>query len=75
MVEGGGTKDFAKIKGLMFSDSQALHLLLEKNAKAVASYLNAQIEAGAQAVMVFDTWGVYCLLITTSSIRFTTWNA
>lgn len=57
MVEGSGTKDFAKIKGLMYSDSAALHLLLEKNAEAVTHYLNAQIESGAQAVMVFDTWG------------------
>jgi len=57
MVEGGGTKDFAKTKGLLFSEPAALHLLLEKNAESVSQYLNAQIEAGAQAVMIFDTWG------------------
>lgn len=57
MVEGGGTKDFAKVKGLAYSDPKSMHLLLQKNATAVTDYLNAQIEAGAQAVMVFDTWG------------------
>jgi len=57
MVEGGGTKEFAKIKGMLFSDPAALHVLLDKNAKAVIAYLNAQVEAGAQALMVFDTWG------------------
>jgi uroporphyrinogen decarboxylase len=57
MVEGGGTKDFAKIKGMLFSDPATLHQLLDKTARAVIDYLNAQIAAGAQAVMVFDTWG------------------
>ena len=57
MVEGGGTKDFAKIKGLMFSDPQTLHKLLDKTAQSVISYLNAQVQAGAQSLMVFDTWG------------------
>jgi len=57
MVEGGSTKDFGKVKGMMFDDPKALHLLLEKLADSVTSYLNAQIAAGAQAVMVFDTWG------------------
>lgn len=57
MVEGGGTKDFSKVKGLMYSEPAAMRLLLEKNAKAVTDYLNAQIAAGAQAVMIFDTWG------------------
>lgn len=57
MVEGKGTKDFAKIKGMMFADPDALHSLLEKLADSVAIYLNAQIAAGAQAVMIFDTWG------------------
>jgi len=57
MVEGGGTKDFAKIKGMLYADPDALHTLLDKNARAVTAYLNAQIEAGAQSVMVFDTWG------------------
>lgn len=57
MVEGGGSKDFSKIKGLMFSEPAALHKLLDKNAEAVARYLNAQIAAGAQSLMIFDTWG------------------
>ena len=57
MVEGGGTKDFARIKGLMYSDPASMHALLDTNARAVTAYLNAQIAAGAQAVMVFDTWG------------------
>ncbi len=57
MVEGGTTKDFGKVKGMMFSNPQAMHLLLDKLAQSVTSYLNAQIAAGAQAVMVFDTWG------------------
>lgn len=57
MVEGKGTKDFAKIKGMLFAEPTTLHLLLEKLADAVAAYLNAQIASGAQAVMIFDTWG------------------
>ena len=57
MVEGGTTKDFGKVKGLMFENPEAMHLLLSKTAESVISYLNAQIAAGAQAVMIFDTWG------------------
>ena len=57
MVEGGGSKDFSKVKGLLFSDPATLHAMLEKTADAVTLYLNAQVEAGAQALMVFDTWG------------------
>lgn len=57
MVEGSGSKDFAKIKGMLFSESATLHELLDRNARAVIVYLNAQITAGAQAVMIFDTWG------------------
>ena len=57
MVEGGTTKDFGKVKGMMFENPEAMHLLLGKLAQSVTSYLNAQIAAGAQAVMVFDTWG------------------
>ena len=57
MVEGSGTKDFAKVKGLVYSDPKAAHDLLGRLADAVTDYLNAQIEAGAQALMVFDTWG------------------
>ena len=57
MVEGGGTKDFSKIKGMMFGEPKLMHRLLEKVADAVADYLNAQIAAGAQSLMIFDTWG------------------
>ena len=57
MVEGGGTKAFTKIKKMAFAEPQILHMLLDKLADSVISYLNAQIAAGAQSVMVFDTWG------------------
>ena len=57
MVEGGGTKDFSKVKGMLFSDPEALHQLLDKTAQSVISYLNAQVESGAQSLMIFDTWG------------------
>jgi len=57
MVEGGGSKAFTKIKKMLYSDPVTLHLLLDKLADSVISYLNAQIAAGAQSVMVFDTWG------------------
>jgi len=57
MVEGGSTKVFTKIKQLMYTDPDTLHLLLDKLAKSVTLYLNGQIRAGAQAVMIFDTWG------------------
>ncbi len=57
MVEGGGTKNFSKVKGMMFDRPDLMHRLLSKVATAVTDYLNAQIEAGAQAVMIFDTWG------------------
>ncbi|MDX1705334.1 uroporphyrinogen decarboxylase [Pseudidiomarina sp.] len=57
MVEGGSTKNFSQVKKLMFAEPQAMHLLLDKLADSVVLYLNAQIAAGAQAVMVFDTWG------------------
>ena len=57
MIEGSSSKAFTKIKKMAFADPQALHLLLDKLADAVIAYLNAQIAAGAQSVMVFDTWG------------------
>jgi uroporphyrinogen decarboxylase len=57
MVEGGSSKSFQKVKSLMYEQPAVMHLLLDKLAQAVAAYLNAQIEAGAQAVMLFDTWG------------------
>ncbi len=57
MVEGGSSKAFTKIKKMMYADPSALHALLDKLADSVILYLNAQIKAGAQSVMVFDTWG------------------
>lgn len=57
MVEGGSTKEFGKVKGMMFDEPVVMHQLLDTLARSVTSYLNAQIAAGAQAVMVFDTWG------------------
>ncbi|MBC3765830.1 uroporphyrinogen decarboxylase [Neptunicella marina] len=57
MIEGGSSKAFTKIKKMAFSEPQTLHLLLDKLADSVTTYLNAQIAAGAQSVMVFDTWG------------------
>lgn len=57
MVEGGSTKEFGKVKGMMFDEPQTMHKLLDTLAQSVTSYLNAQIVAGAQAVMIFDTWG------------------
>jgi uroporphyrinogen decarboxylase len=57
MVEGGSSKNFAKVKGMMFDRPDLMRQLLEKLADSVTAYLNAQIAAGAQAVMIFDTWG------------------
>jgi uroporphyrinogen decarboxylase len=57
MVEGGGSQEFRKIKGLLYEAPELLHELLDKLARAVALYLDAQIAAGVDAVMVFDTWG------------------
>jgi uroporphyrinogen decarboxylase len=57
MVEGGGSRHFAKIKGLMYENPSLLHRLLAKLTETVILYLNAQIEAGAQVVQLFDTWG------------------
>jgi len=57
MVEGGGSKTFAHIKGMMYANPALLHRMLDVVTRATTTYLNAQIEAGAQAVMVFDTWG------------------
>jgi uroporphyrinogen decarboxylase len=57
MVEGGGSDDFRLIKSLLYSRPDLLHRILDVNARAVIEYLNAQIAAGAQAVMIFDTWG------------------
>jgi uroporphyrinogen decarboxylase len=57
MVEGGGSDDFRHVKSLLYSRPELMHHILDTNARAVTAYLNAQIAAGAQAVMVFDTWG------------------
>ncbi len=57
MVEGGGSDDYRHVKSLMYARPDLMHRILSINADAVAAYLNAQIDAGAQAVMVFDSWG------------------
>lgn len=57
MIEGGASEDFRTIKSMLYNRPELLHHVLEVNAKAVTAYLNAQIESGAQAVMIFDTWG------------------
>ncbi|PZP33867.1 MAG: uroporphyrinogen decarboxylase [Roseateles depolymerans] len=57
MVEGGGSDDYRQVKSLMYARPDLMHRILDVNAQAVAAYLNAQIEAGAQAVMLFDSWG------------------
>jgi uroporphyrinogen decarboxylase len=57
MVEGGGSDDYARVKTLMYNEPALLHHTLEITTQAVIAYLNAQIEAGAQAVMIFDSWG------------------
>jgi uroporphyrinogen decarboxylase len=57
MIEGQGSRDFAVVKKMLYKRPDLLHRILSVNATAVTAYLNAQIEAGAQAVMVFDTWG------------------
>ena len=57
MVEGGGSDDYARVKTLMYKEPKLMHHVLEITATAVTQYLNAQIEAGAQAVMIFDSWG------------------
>jgi len=57
MVEGQGSDDYRLIKGMLYSRPDLLHRILEINAQATTQYLNAQIKAGAQAVMLFDSWG------------------
>jgi uroporphyrinogen decarboxylase len=57
MVEGQGSDDYRHVKTLMYARPDLMHRLLQVNADAVALYLNTQIDAGAQAVMVFDSWG------------------
>lgn len=57
MVEGGSSKDFRHAKLMAFNEPHTMHKLLEKLSQAVIEYLNGQIQAGAQAVQIFDTWG------------------
>jgi uroporphyrinogen decarboxylase len=57
MIEGRGSQDFRETKRMLYARPDLLHRILEVNAQAVAAYLNAQIQSGAQAVMLFDTWG------------------
>ena len=57
MVEGAGSDDYRLVKTLMYSRPDLMHRILDVNAQAVTAYLNAQIDAGAQAVLVFDSWG------------------
>ncbi len=57
MVEGGGSSDFRHLKQMLYARPDLLHHILDVTAEAVVRYLNAQIEAGAQAVQIFDTWG------------------
>ncbi|MEK0419279.1 MAG: hypothetical protein RI949_3285, partial [Pseudomonadota bacterium] len=57
MVEGAGSDDYRLVKSMLYGRPDLMHRILDINAQAVAAYLNAQIDAGAQAVMVFDSWG------------------
>ncbi|MCC7199259.1 MAG: uroporphyrinogen decarboxylase [Gammaproteobacteria bacterium] len=57
IVEGGSTKNFARIKSMLYGAPSDMHRVLDVVTRSTISYLNAQIEAGAQAAMVFDTWG------------------
>ena len=57
MVEGAGSSDYRLVKTMLYSRPDLMHRILATNADAVAAYLNAQIDAGAQAVMIFDSWG------------------
>ena len=57
MVEGSGSKNFSKVKGMLFDRPDLMHHMLGVTADAVTAYLNGQVAAGAQALMIFDTWG------------------
>jgi uroporphyrinogen decarboxylase len=57
MIEGGGSEDFRTVKTMLYDRPDLLHRVLDTTTTAVTDYLNAQIESGAQAVMIFDTWG------------------
>jgi len=57
MVEGSGSKSFARVKAMLYGEPRLLHALLERTTRAVIRYLSAQVAAGAQALQIFDTWG------------------
>jgi uroporphyrinogen decarboxylase len=57
MVEGGSSKEFRFTKNMMYAQPEVLHALLDHLADSVIDYLNAQIDAGAQAIQIFDSWG------------------
>jgi len=57
MVEGGSSKDFHNTKAMLYDQPELMHRLLDVLARSVTAYLNAQVESGAQALMIFDTWG------------------
>jgi uroporphyrinogen decarboxylase len=57
MIEGGGSKDLTRARGMLYAEPALVHELLALLARTITAYLNAQIAAGAQAVMIFDTWG------------------
>ena len=57
MIEGSGSDDWRAVKEMLYARPDLLHRILDVNARAVMDYLNAQVEAGAQVVMLFDTWG------------------
>ncbi|HUG98826.1 MAG TPA: uroporphyrinogen decarboxylase [Gammaproteobacteria bacterium] len=68
MVEGGTSKNFSRIKGMLYDQPVLLHELLERVTRTTIDYLNAQVAAGAQALMVFDTWG--CILTPQTYLSF-----
>ncbi|MFN0183710.1 MAG: uroporphyrinogen decarboxylase [Aquabacterium sp.] len=57
MVEGSGSDDYRRVKSMVYARPDLMHRILAVNADAVAAYLNAQVDAGAQALMLFDSWG------------------
>jgi uroporphyrinogen decarboxylase len=66
MIEGQGSRDFARAKTMLYSQPELMHELLEQTTAALIGYLNAQVKAGAQALQIFDTWGG---LLTTPAFR------